>query len=113
MDDCIFCKIAGGEIPSDMVLQDEAFFAFRDINPLAPQHVLVIPREHISSLGEIDELQTSEGHDLLSFVVKVAKEVGLSKSGYRVITNVGPDSGQEVAHLHFHILGGERLGAMR
>ena len=113
MEDCIFCKIASGDIPCDIVLRDDAFLAFRDINPQAPQHVLVIPCEHVDSLAYIDELQACDGQALLSFIAKVAHELGLSTSGYRVITNVGPDSGQAVAHLHFHILGGERLGTMR
>ena len=113
MDDCIFCRIADGRIPSDKVLDDERFFAFRDIHPKAPQHVLVIPREHIPSLNDLDRWQHCEGHALLEFIVRVAQEVGIVDSGYRVLSNVGPDAGQEVQHMHFHILGGEDLGDFR
>ncbi len=113
MDDCIFCRIAAGLIPSQKVLEDERFVAFRDINPKAPQHILVVPREHIPSLNDIDGWDSSEGHELLRFIVRVAEQVGIAASGYRVLTNVGPDGGQEIAHLHFHILGGEKLGDFR
>ncbi|NLV71178.1 MAG: histidine triad nucleotide-binding protein [Actinobacteria bacterium] len=109
MDDCIFCRIAGGDIPSDIVLEDADFVAFRDINPKAAQHVLVIPREHIVSLNDLDGRAGDVGHRLLQFIVKVATAVGVVESGYRALTNVGPDGGQEVQHLHFHILGGEEL----
>jgi histidine triad (HIT) family protein len=113
MDDCIFCRIADGRIPSEFVLEDERFVAFRDIDPKAPQHVLVVPRRHIVSLNDLDAWQHCEGHDLLRFIVRVATQVGVADSGYRVLTNVGPDAGQEVQHLHFHILGGEDLGDFR
>ena len=110
MDDCLFCRIAAGQIPAGIVLEDEQFLAFRDIHPKAPQHILVIPREHIVSLNELDRWQHCEGHDLLKFIVRVAREAGIAESGYRVLTNTGPDAGQEVQHMHFHILGGEGLG---
>ena len=113
MDDCIFCRISSGAIPSDVVLKDDAFFAFRDIDPKAPQHVLVIPREHIVSLNDIDRWKHCEGQALLSFIARVAAQLGIEESGYRAVVNVGPDGGQEVQHLHFHILGGEKLGDMR
>lgn len=113
MEDCIFCRIASGAIPSDVVLEDETFFAFRDIDPRAPQHVLVIPREHIASLNDIDEWTKCEGQALLSFIARAAKLLGVDESGYRAVVNVGPDGGQVVQHLHFHILGGEKLGGMR
>ena len=106
----MFCKIARGEIPSQIVLEDDLFLAFRDINPKAPVHLLVIPREHLRSLDEIDRWREGEGHDLLSFVVRAADAAGVRESGYRVITNVGADAGQEVEHLHLHILGGGPLG---
>jgi histidine triad (HIT) family protein len=113
MDDCIFCRIASGVIPSDFVLEDADFVAFRDMHPKAPQHVLVIPREHIVSLNELAELPGTLGDRLLRFMVRVAEICGVKQSGYRVLTNVGPDGGQEVMHLHFHILGGENLGDFR
>jgi histidine triad (HIT) family protein len=110
MDDCIFCRIAGGNISSDIVLEDADFVAFRDIHPKAPQHVLVVPREHVASLNDLEGEQGCRGHALLRFIVRVAQQVGIKDSGYRALTNVGPDGGQEVQHLHFHILGGENLG---
>jgi histidine triad (HIT) family protein len=110
MDDCIFCRIVRGAIPSDIVLEDDLFVAFRDIDPKAPQHVLVVPREHIVSLNELGQWRESQGHALLEFIVRVAETLGIDQSGYRALTNVGPDGGQEVSHLHFHILGGRKLG---
>ena len=110
MGNCIFCKIIRGDIPGDVVLEDEDFVAIRDISPKAPQHVLVMPREHIPSLNEIDEWTDGRGQRLLEFMVGVAAALGISESGYRVITNVGADGGQQVDHLHFHVMGGERLG---
>jgi histidine triad (HIT) family protein len=110
MEDCIFCRIASGAIPSETVLKDDSFVAFRDLNPKAPQHVLVVPREHIGSLNDLDRWEACEGHALLQFVVRAAEILGISESGYRVLTNVGPDGGQQVQHLHVHILGGEDLG---
>jgi histidine triad (HIT) family protein len=113
MDDCIFCRIARGDIPSDIVLEDADFVAFRDIHPKAPQHVLVITREHVVSLNDLADLPGTLGDRLLRFVVRVARLCGVADTGYRVLTNVGPDGGQEVMHLHFHVLGGENLGDFR
>jgi histidine triad (HIT) family protein len=113
MDDCIFCRIARGEIPSDIVLEDADFVAFRDIHPKAPQHVLVIPREHIVSLNDLPDLPDTLGDRLMRFIVRVATLCGVAETGYRVLTNTGPDGGQEVLHMHFHILGGENLGDFR
>lgn len=110
MDDCIFCRIASGAVPSDIVLEDNDFVAFRDIHPKAPHHVLVVPRYHVRSLNELDRWEDCQGHALLQFVVRVAEHLGISDSGYRALTNVGPDGGQVVQHLHFHVLGGEDLG---
>lgn len=110
MEDCIFCKIIRGDIPGDMVLEDEDFLAIRDISPKAPQHALVMPREHIPSLNEIGVWTDGRGQRLLAFMVRVAVALGISDSGYRVITNVGADGRQQVDHLHFHVMGGERLG---
>lgn len=110
MEDCLFCKIASGAIPSEIVLEDDAFVAFRDIDPKAAQHVLVIPREHIVSLNELDVWEHCEGHALLRFIVRVAECLGIHETGYRALVNVGDDGRQVVQHLHFHVLGGERLG---
>ena len=103
---CIFCKIVEGEIPCNKVLEDENFLAFHDINPSAPVHVLVIPKKHIESFNDVDS-QTMA--DMTPFIQKVAKELCLHENGYRLVTNIGKDGGQEVKHLHFHILGGARL----
>jgi len=113
MDDCIFCRIARGEIPSTVVLEDAGFVAFRDLHPKAAAHVLVVPREHIVSFNDIQGRPDGLGGALFQFIVNVAERLGVKESGYRVLTNVGPDGGQEVQHLHFHILGGENLGDFR
>jgi histidine triad (HIT) family protein len=109
MEECIFCKIIRGEIPSDRVLEDDRFVAIRDIAPKAPVHILVIPREHLTSLDDLEDAQSPLGHDLLVFTARAAKAAGVRESGYRVVTNSGPDAGQEVDHLHLHILGGRPL----
>lgn len=107
MDDCVFCKIVNGEIPSKKVYEDDKVLAFHDIQPIAPIHILVIPKEHINSLMEL------ENDELLSHLTKVikqiAKEQGLDEKGFRLVTNIGEDGGQAVKHLHFHILGGTKL----
>jgi histidine triad (HIT) family protein len=113
MNDCIFCRIASGAIPAAIVLEDADFVAFRDIHPKAPQHVLVVTREHVVSLNDLEAEDGCRGHALLQFIVRVADKVGVRESGYRILTNVGPDGGQEVQHLHFHLLGGEDLGDFR
>jgi len=105
-DMCIFCKIVNKEIPSNMVHENDDFLAFHDINPKAPVHILIIPKKHTDSFDTAD-IQTLQG--ISGFTQEVAKKVGIHKSGYRVITNIGEDGGQEVAHLHFHLLGGAKL----
>jgi len=103
---CLFCKIVKKEIPSNIVLEDENSLAFHDINPKAPVHILVIPKTHVESFNDVTpEIMAN----LTSFIQDVAKEVGIDKTGYRVITNIGENGGQEVKHLHFHILGGAKL----
>ena len=109
MSDCIFCKIINGEIPCSMVYQDEKVLAFRDINPLAPVHVLVVPKQHIESAQALDESTSQIAAHIFSKIPDIAKELGIAESGYRVITNIGKDGGQAVPHLHFHILGGRKL----
>ena len=103
---CLFCKIANNEIPSNVILEDDNFMAFHDINPKAPVHILAIPKVHVDSFNEANGEMMSK---ITSFIQDVAKEMKIDKSGYRVITNIGDDGGQEVKHLHFHILGGAKL----
>ena len=111
MMDCIFCKIIAGDIPGERVYEDDGFVAIRDIHPKSAIHVLVMPREHLRSLDDLPGWHDEgTGRRLLEFVVRVADVLGIRESGYRVITNVGPDAGQEVDHLHLHVMGGETLG---
>ena len=108
MENCIFCKIAAGEIPSNKVYEDEHVFAFRDIAPQAPVHILVIPKKHFASVNEVCGENTLYAAKCLEAIALIAKQEKLDK-GYRVISNCGEDGGQTVMHLHFHILGGEKL----
>ncbi len=108
MENCLFCKIIRGEIPSTKVYEDDRVFAFRDIAPQAPTHILVIPKKHVSSLSEADALSDPEIAACLRAVGKIAAAENLS-GGYRVVSNCGPDACQSVPHLHFHILGGKQL----
>jgi histidine triad (HIT) family protein len=112
MNDCIFCKIASGEVPATIVGQSDEFIAFEDIRPVAPVHLLVIPRRHVASMDEIAGLGLDVAGRLLGFIAETARAAGLAGSGYRLATNTGPDAGQEVSHLHWHIMGGRRLGGM-
>ena len=108
MADCLFCKIAAGEIPSEKVYEDNWVCAFRDIHPQAPTHVLVIPKEHIGSLAELTPANAVHAVKCLEAAAVIAENLGLS-NGYRVVSNCGADAGQTVKHLHFHILGGKKL----
>jgi histidine triad (HIT) family protein len=108
MENCLFCKIMKGEIPSTKVYEDEYTFAFRDINPQMPTHVLVIPKKHVSGLSEVDGLSDREIAACLQAVKTVAQQEGLAE-GYRVISNCGPHACQSVPHLHFHVLGGAQM----
>jgi histidine triad (HIT) family protein len=103
---CIFCKIVAGEIPNNTVLENDDFLAFHDIAPTAPIHVLVIPKEHIKCFQEAPADMMAK---MTPFIQEVAKKLGVDQNGYRLITNNGKDGGQEVEHLHFHILGGAKL----
>lgn len=109
MENCLFCKIIAGEIPSKKVYEDENVYAFHDINPNAPVHVLVIPKVHIPSIAAVDEGNVEAVSRVLLAIPKIASSLGLDAGGYRVITNCGEDAGQTVHHLHFHILGGKKL----
>ena len=108
MEDCLFCRIASGEIPSDKVYEDDRVLAFRDIAPQAPVHVLVIPKKHIASMDEITPENSGAVAKIFEKIPEIAK-LGGCGDGYRVISNCGPDGGQSVPHLHFHILGGMAL----
>lgn len=109
MENCLFCKIANGEIPSAKVFENDDVYAFRDINPQAPVHVLVIPRKHLSSLDDVDQAGDRELAECLRAVRIIAAQENLT-NGYRVVSNCGPDACQSVPHLHFHILGGTKMG---
>ena len=105
--DCLFCRIAAGEIPADIVLEDESVLVFRDINPKAPIHVLAIPRQHLASVADLTDAHGDLLAALFSAMRRVAEEAGLT--GYRILSNVGAESGQSVFHLHFHLLGGRAM----
>lgn len=109
-ENCIFCKIAAGQIPATIVYQDENVVAFRDLHPQAKHHILLIPRQHIISMAELTQEHGSVLADIYLAAQAIARQLDIDKSGYRIVTNVGPDSGQTVFHLHFHLLGGEQLG---
>ena len=109
--DCLFCKIIAGNIPSTKVYEDDDMYAFRDINPEAPCHVLVVPKKHIASADEISAENSGIVAKIYEKIPEIARLGGV-KNGYRVVTNCGPDAGQTVFHLHFHILGGAELGRM-
>ncbi|CAM3935101.1 histidine triad nucleotide-binding protein [Cohnella lubricantis] len=109
MDDCIFCKIIKGEIPSTKVYEDDRVVSFHDISPLAPVHVLTIPKKHIASVLEIGEEDKELIGHLHLVLQKVAKQMGVDESGFRVVTNVGVHGQQTVQHLHYHLLGGRQL----
>ncbi len=110
MSDCIFCKIAAGEIPADVVYQDDDVVAFRDITPQAPTHILVIPRRHIGTLLETTAETTLLLGRMQQAAVEIARREGLGERGFRLVTNCLEEAGQSVFHLHLHLLGGRRLG---
>lgn len=109
MADCLFCKIIKGEIPSNKVYEDDVVYAFRDINPQAPTHVLVIPKVHVASLAEADALTDAQLAACLRACGKIARQEGLEEGGYRVVSNCGENACQSVKHLHFHVLGGRKM----
>ena len=108
MSDCLFCKIVKGDIPSTKVYEDELVYAFRDINPQAPTHILVIPKAHLSSVNDVNGENSAVVAHIFEVIPRIAAEEGLV-GGYRVVSNCGADAGQTVHHLHFHILGGKAL----
>jgi histidine triad (HIT) family protein len=108
-DDCLFCKIVAGEIPSEKVYEDQRVTAFRDINPVAPTHILIVPNKHIASVNELTpDDEALVGH-LFTTAKELAQQEGIAESGYRLIINTGPDGGQEVYHLHLHLIGGHKM----
>jgi len=107
MGDCLFCKMVAGEIKPDIVYQDETVLAFRDINPQAPVHILIIPKKHVETLNDLDDSDLA-GH-LLKTAVSLAKQEGLAEDGYRTVFNCNKNGGQEVFHLHLHLLGGRQM----
>ena len=110
MENCLFCKIIAGEIPSTKVYEDEHVYAFRDIAPQAPTHVLVIPKQHVASVAACHELPDAAIAACLKACAKVADMEGLTGKGFRVVSNCGDDACQSVHHLHFHVLGGRKMG---
>lgn len=111
MEDCVFCKIIKGEIPSEKVYEDEEILAFKDIDPAAPIHILVIPKKHIENLLEVKEEDSYLIGRIYQVINKIARNMEIEKDGFRVIVNCGKDAGQEVMHVHFHMLAGRKLGA--
>ena len=109
MENCLFCKIIAGDIPSNKVYENEYVLAFRDIAPQAPTHVVVVPKCHVSGMNETDKLTDAQIAACIHACCEVAKITGVDKGGYRVITNCGSDACQSVQHLHFHVLGGAQL----
>jgi histidine triad (HIT) family protein len=110
MDDCIFCKIVKGEIPAKIVSESSSILAFRDINPKAKVHVLIIPKKHIESLSSVENEDLKLISEMMLEARRIAKQEGIEKSGFRVVINTGSDSGNAVAHIHLHLLGGNKLG---
>lgn len=110
MADCIFCKIAQKEIPSKLVYEDDTVVAFRDLEPQAPQHVLVIPKKHVESLLALEEEDKAlVSHILVDVIPQLAQKLGIAEKGFRVVANTGEEGGQTVKHLHFHLLGGRSM----
>jgi len=110
--ECIFCKIVGGEIPGEIIHEDEETIAFRDINPQSPIHLLIIPKRHIPSLTDLSESDSSLMGHMVNVTNQLAKREGISESGYRVVINCGKEGGQLVPHLHIHLMGGRNLSDM-
>jgi histidine triad (HIT) family protein len=110
MADCIFCKIVNKEIPSEVLYEDDDILAFKDINPVAPVHILVIPKKHIISVNDLIAQDVTLVGNIFIVIKKLAAQLGVAESGYRVVTNTGADGGQLVGHLHFHLIGGKPLG---
>lgn len=111
-NDCAFCKIVQGEIPSTKVYEDETVTAFNDINPVAPTHILIVPNRHIPWVNDLNKDDEKTVGHLFTVAKKLAREAGISETGYRMIINNGPDGGQVVYHLHLHLIGGRKMGPL-
>ena len=109
MDDCLFCKIISGDIPSDKVFENESVFAFRDIDPKAPTHILIIPKKHITTLNDLEAEDKELAGDILLTAKELAVSEGIADSGYRTVFNCNKDGGQTVYHIHLHLLGGRQM----
>ncbi|WP_446898748.1 histidine triad nucleotide-binding protein [Clostridium sp. LBM24168] len=109
MEECIFCKIVKGEIPSEKVYEDDFVLSFKDINPGAPVHVLIIPKKHISSINDLDKDSSNIIAHIFMVAKKIAQDLNIAEDGYRIVSNTGKDGGQTVPHVHFHLLGGRSL----
>lgn len=107
--DCLFCKIIAGEIPSAKVYEDDLVYAFRDIEPQAPTHILIIPKQHISSVNELNDENCAVVGHIFKVAAEIAKSEGIAEDGYRIVTNIGENGGQTVNHMHYHMLGGRSL----
>jgi len=110
VDNCIFCQIAGGEIPAKIVKQDDLVVAFQDINPQSPTHIQIIPKKHIESVLSVDSGDAELLYHMLEIASEIARESGLDRRGFRLVFNCGPEAGQTVPHLHLHLLGGRPMG---
>lgn len=110
MNDCLFCKIANGEIPSTKVYEDDEILAFKDIHPVAPVHILVIPKKHFDDITKLSEKEMPIVTKLFNVMNQIAKKERISEEGFRIVNNCGKNGGQEVKHLHFHLIGGKKLG---
>ncbi len=113
MEECIFCKIASKEIPSKIVYEDEMVIAFEDLNPVAPVHILVVPKKHMQDILDLAEEDMKYIVAVTTAIQKIARQKGIAETGFRVVNNCGEHGGQTVKHVHFHIIGGEMLGDMR
>ena len=109
MSDCLFCKIIKGEIPSTKVYEDDYVYAFNDIEPQAPHHIIIIPKEHIESANALNSENSQYVAKIFEIIPKIAEELGFAKDGYRIVNNCGQNGGQTVMHLHFHLIGGKTL----
>ncbi len=109
-EDCLFCRIAAMEIPADIVFEDDQVIAFRDINPKAPVHILLIPRDHITSAASLTEANGPMLGRMFAVAAQLARDEGIARSGFRLTTNSGAGAGQSVPHLHFHLMGGRQMG---
>ncbi len=110
MDDCIFCKIIAGKIPSQFLYQDDLIIAIRDINPQTPTHILIIPKRHITTLEDVTDKDEALLGRMMIVATRLARQEGVEKTGYRLVVNSGPDARQVVQHLHLHVMGGRQLG---